>query len=252
LTFFTAEAGRYRWVSHTGGIQSYLVFFEMIPREKAACILLANGGANSLDAGAIFDPIYSNLFGIQVPAANLAGVDAERGLWKSMEGVYRGENGLVKVEQRGQQLAANINGEEIALDALSRNFYFGKSSAAEKKHRSIGFILEDNAPVEYLVAEGNIFKRDDRFSLAQLDPAQLEKLTGLFHNGIHGDFEVTQRDGHLVLRLLKLERAEPYIPLDALHFTGSFGPLVFDVDERGMARSFRINDTFTFERVKVE
>jgi CubicO group peptidase (beta-lactamase class C family) len=249
LTFFVAEMGATTWVSHAGGIQSYVVFFELVPNQGAACILLANGGGNGLEASAIIDPIFSGVFSIPTLPSNLQPVEPERALWASFEGIYQGDNGLVKISSEDWNLSAEINGENIKLESLAPNFYFGKSKPEEKKHHSLGFIPEDEGPVQYLVADGNIFNRNDHFALLQLSAEEMGKYVGVFHNGIHGDIEISLKDGQLFLRLMVIDRSEPYIALDGTHFTGSFGPLVFDLDAVGLVRSFRINDSFTFEKV---
>jgi CubicO group peptidase (beta-lactamase class C family) len=249
LTFFIAELEDTRWVSHPGGIGSYVVFFEMIPAGKIACILLANGGAVGFDAGDLFDPIFAAAMRKPVTPAPITEIEPDRAQWEGYTGNYSGDNGLIRITESGGRLQAEINGVSLSLMAVAKDLYIGKTRP-EDKYRSIGFIPERRGVVEYIVADGNIFRRTENLTIFRMDANQLERYAGLYHNGIAGDFEVRRNGEQLLFRLVKIDKSEPYIPLDETRFTGSFGPLVFELDETGSPRSFNINNTHVFTRVE--
>lgn len=247
LAFFLAELGEDKWVSHPGGIGSYVVFLEMVPNALAACILLANGGAVGMDSGEIFDPIFSQLLDRPVQVPEVKPVQPQKALWPQYTGLYSGENGIVQVESGENQLTATINGERFNLQAVSPEMYISRREG-ETKHHTVGFVLEADGPVMYIVVDGNVYQRAEDQIFTQMTAEELDRYTGAYHNGIAGDVLLYREGERLLFHLDKAGRTEPYIPLDETHFTGSFGPLVFALDEQGQVISFNINNAYIFER----
>ena len=247
LTFFTGNYKGVRLVWHDGGISTFACKFVMAPESGIAVVMLFN--RIGLDYESIASGILDQLLELPEKESEPQAMEPERALWPQYVGSYVGRwVGLAIIKAVDEQLTLALNGELMPLHALKKDLYFGRRSES-KAIVSVGFLLVEEGPPQFMYIDTYVLARDDAVSSFQADPSDWAAYTGTYALARYDTFAVRIRDNHLFIYSESEDEEVMCIPLSRTRFATKWCVFDFHLDEDGVASVLEYGELRKFPRV---
>lgn len=147
-------------VSHNGDVPSFGSLFYMSPEHKLGVIFLVNRITDFWPVAIrLVNDIYTELLGLPKEGGEPQIIHPETGYWPAFVGDYSGAQGRLTIAAEGGELLLTMeDGTRLPLHALRDDFYFAR--LPNKRSVPIGFILEEDNPVQYIMVNSQPYKRE--------------------------------------------------------------------------------------------
>lgn len=176
-------------------------------------------------------------------------IEPDRSLWPLYTGIYLDQHhGLATILVQNDRLILDWNGTPVPLQALRRDLYFGQSPESHEMF-SVGFVLEEERPVQYVCARfpgpPAACKRIECAASFVPDPSAWAEYIGTYV-GENIALTVRIKDSCLAVYSIKHEVEVRCVPLDPSRFACEYGLIEFQAQED----TLQFGGVVTLKRVK--
>lgn len=229
LTFFVDSYKGVQKIGHPGNISSYGCYFELIPAQGAAIILLCNrAGSFWQHVPGLVNELFDTLLDLPASVSQPAAVAPDRSLFPQMVGHYlHPEIGLQTIAIQGDCLLIEAHGAARPLDCVRRDLFMTQDGQT-----SVGFVLEASQPAAFIVVDGRACARYQPTPADSLDPALWDRYAGTYIDMFGARATVTVTDGGLIVEAPAYLAEPAYCtPLTNICFTSKSGLFELDIDD---------------------